>query len=66
MFNNTKYTKWYFSIIESAKTRHLSGYVERHHIIPKCLKGTDDANNIVELSARKANLLAKKLVQGVL
>jgi hypothetical protein len=53
MFNNTKYTKWYFSIIESAKTRHLSGYVERHHIIPKCLKGTDNADNIVELSARE-------------
>lgn len=27
-------------------------YVERHHIVPRCLNGTDDPVNIVKLSAR--------------
>jgi hypothetical protein len=51
MFNNTKYTKWYFSIVDAAKS--TSGYTEQHHIIPKCLGGTDDADNLVNLSARE-------------
>ena len=25
------------------------GYVEKHHILPRCLGGTDDKENIVEL-----------------
>ena len=29
------------------------GYTEKHHIIPKCLGGTNDANNIAILSARE-------------
>ena len=53
MFNNTKYTKWYFSIVDTARTKSTSGYTEQHHIIPKCLGGTDDVNNLVNLSARE-------------
>jgi hypothetical protein len=53
MFNESKYTTWYFSIIEKSKDRILSGYTERHHIIPKCLGGTDNDINIVKLSARE-------------
>jgi hypothetical protein len=44
---------WYFSIIEKSKDRMISGYTERHHIIPKCLNGTNDHTNIVRLSARE-------------
>ena len=39
-------------------------YCEKHHIIPKCLKGTDDKSNIVRLTAREhyiAHLLLAKI-----
>lgn len=53
MFKDNKYSKVYFSIIERAKQdRHFS-YMESHHIIPKCLGGSDDASNIVRLTARE-------------
>lgn len=53
MFNNSKYTKWYFNIVGRASTRILQGYVEKHHIIPKCLGGSNDDKNIIELTARE-------------
>jgi len=36
--------------MERSKDRHLEGYVERHHIIPRCLGGTDAADNIAVLT----------------
>lgn len=53
MFNETKYTKIYFKIIDRAKTREVTGYSEKHHIIPKCLGGSDEVTNLVELTARE-------------
>lgn len=53
MFNETKYCKWYFNIIEKAKTRILNDYKEKHHIFPKSLGGTDSKDNIVELTAKE-------------
>jgi hypothetical protein len=47
------YEKIYNQIIERAKNRVLDSYTEKHHIIPKCMNGTDDTNNIVELTARE-------------
>jgi hypothetical protein len=38
-FLENKYTKWYFSIISNAQSREVSGYIEKHHIIPKSLGG---------------------------
>ena len=46
------YQKIYNQIINRAKTRQLEGYVERHHIIPKCMGGIDK-DNIVRLTARE-------------
>jgi hypothetical protein len=48
-----KYAKTYFRIIDRAQYRILTGYTERHHIIPRSLGGTDDPTNIVVLSARE-------------
>lgn len=53
MFNNTKYTKYYYSIIQKAQLRDLSGYSEKHHIIPRSLGGSDESNNLVKLTARE-------------
>lgn len=47
------YSKIYDSIIERAKTRVLIDYSEKHHILPKCLGGTDTHNNLVKLTFRE-------------
>jgi hypothetical protein len=48
-----KYNTWYNNITENARTRALSGYTERHHIIPKSLGGDDSKENLVDLTARE-------------
>lgn len=56
MFNDTKYTKWYYSIILSSKARVVNrkdDYYEEHHIIPKKLGGVNTKDNLVLLSARE-------------
>lgn len=47
------YQKIYNQIIERAKNRQLEEYKEKHHILPKCLGGSNDKNNLVELTARE-------------
>lgn len=44
--------KVYSDIIEIAHKNPPIGYCETHHIIPRCLGGTDDPSNLVDLSAR--------------
>lgn len=48
-----KYNRWYNSIIERARNRKLDSYTEKHHILPRSLGGTDDKNNLVNLTARE-------------
>ena len=48
-----KYDQWYNSIIKRARTRVLEDYTEKHHIQPRSLGGTDDKNNLVDLTARE-------------
>lgn len=58
------YEAIYEKLIIRAKDRKLEGYVERHHIIPRCLKGTDDSFNIVLLTPEEhylAHLLLVKI-----
>ena len=67
MYLDNKYTKWYYSIIKSAKANPFDGYTEKHHIIPKCLGGTDEVDNLVVLSARQhfiCHWLLTKMVEG--
>jgi len=47
------YEKIYSQITERAKTRHLEGYKEKHHIVPKCMGGNNEKENIAELTARE-------------
>lgn len=44
------YRKHYDTLITRAKSRIIEGYVEKHHIIPECLGGTDDISNLVALT----------------
>lgn len=47
------YQKIYNQIIQRAQNRTLTTYIEKHHIIPKCLGGINEKENIVELTARE-------------
>lgn len=55
MFNNTKYTKWYFNLIDSRKNiiRDINIFTEKHHIIPKSLGGSNIKDNIISLTPRE-------------
>jgi len=67
IFANNKYSKWYNNIIKNAKTRHITGYVEKHHILPRSLGGSDLKSNIVSLSAREhfvCHMLLTKITSG--
>lgn len=57
------YHKIYNSIIERAKERTPHGYVERHHIIPKCLGGVDSRENLVSLTPEEHFLCHVLLVK---
>ena len=50
-------------IIERAQHRVPAGYTERHHIIPKCMGGTNDCHNLVRLTAREHFIVHKLLVE---
>lgn len=68
MFLKNKYTRIYWKIIESAQNRVLTGYTERHHIIPKSMGGGDNPDNLVELTAREhylVHLLLTKMTVGL-
>jgi hypothetical protein len=47
------YQRIYDQIIDRAKQRELGGYKESHHILPKCLGGSNSKENLVELTARE-------------
>jgi hypothetical protein len=69
MFINNKYTKWYYSIVDRAKSRTLSStiYTETHHIIPKSLNGNNNKNNLVKLTGKEhaiCHLLLIRMTEG--
>lgn len=45
--------KHYNLLIEKRKKSVPEGIVEKHHIVPKCLGGSDDVSNIVSLTPRE-------------
>lgn len=49
---NTHFLNRYNKIINHYKSVISEGYVEKHHIIPKCMGGSDDISNIVALPVR--------------
>jgi hypothetical protein len=48
-----KYKQWYANITERAKNRILETYTESHHVVPRSLGGGDEADNLVNLTARE-------------
>ena len=60
----------YQRLIAKAKARVCpDGYVERHHILPKALGGSDDSSNLVALTAKEhflAHVLLAKIHGGIM
>lgn len=50
-------------IINRAKNRVLEGYKEIHHIIPRCLGGTNDDDNLVSLTAKEHFIIHRLLTK---
>jgi hypothetical protein len=67
-YENNKYSMWYFSLVNSRKYKNnTSVYLEKHHIIPKSLGGSDTEENLVFLTAREhyiAHILLVKMLKG--
>lgn len=62
-----KYTRWYNQIVDRARFRITEDYTETHHIKPRSLGGTDDIDNLVELTAREhfiCHWLLTKMTKG--
>ena len=57
------YTKIYNALIERARNRDIDGYSERHHIVPRCLGGTEDKSNIVALTPEEHYVCHQLLVK---
>jgi hypothetical protein len=67
MYLQNKYLNIYNNIIERAKSRTLEGYKEKHHIVPKSIGGTDEPENLVELTSKEHYLchrILTKITEG--
>ena len=55
LFTANKYTRWYYDIVDRAKTRVLDAdtYIETHHIIPRSLGGDNNKSNLAILTGRE-------------
>jgi hypothetical protein len=57
------YQRIYNAIIERSKQRTLLEYTEEHHIVPRCIGGTDDLHNLVMLTPEEHYVCHQLLVK---
>jgi len=57
------YHSHYNRLIGRAKTRLIEGYTELHHILPKCMGGLDNPDNLVRLTAEEHFVAHQLLIQ---
>lgn len=57
------YYRIYNSLIDRAKAREITGYCEKHHVVPRCLGGTDTQENLVKLTPEEHYLAHQLLVK---
>lgn len=57
------YKNIYNNLISKGQNRIIEGYKEKHHIIPRCMGGNDDANNLVFLTAEEHYLAHQLLIK---
>lgn len=57
------YQKIYNNITRRGQNRILEGYSEKHHIVPRCMGGTDEVTNLVSLTPEEHYLCHLLLVK---
>lgn len=57
------YQKIYDNLIARASNRILEGYTEKHHIVPRCMGGSDDPSNLVRLTPEEHFLCHQLLLK---
>ena len=57
------YAAHYDKLIFRARTRILDCYRERHHVIPKCMGGSNARDNIVELTGAEHYVAHQLLIK---
>jgi len=57
------YAANYERLIARARGRELSGYREKHHVVPRCMGGGNEAGNIVELTGEEHYVAHQLLVK---
>lgn len=57
------YNKIYDALISRSVNRTIDGYVERHHIVPRCMDGGDNKENIAILTPEEHFLAHQLLVK---
>lgn len=57
------YAKIYDNLVARARGRVVDGYTEKHHIMPRCMGGSDDTENLVRLTASEHFLAHQLLVK---
>lgn len=57
------YTKIYDQLISRGRNRALTGYKESHHIVPRCMGGSDSKDNLVDLTPEEHYLAHQLLVR---
>lgn len=67
IFLENKYSNIYYSIIKNAKSQSRikqvgDGY-QTHHIIPRCMGGTDDSDNLVVLTYKEHRICHRLLIE---
>ena len=70
IFLDNKYTKWYYELIKTRKKiiRCDIDILQKHHIIPKSLGGSDKFSNLIKLTPREhyiCHLLLLEMTFGV-
>lgn len=57
------YRKHYMLLIDRAKCRVIDAHTEKHHIVPRCMGGKDDPNNLVRLTPEEHYVAHQLLVK---
>lgn len=61
------YKMHYDALMQKARVRSLNCYSERHHVIPRCIGGSNQESNVVRLTPEEhytAHLLLAKIHRG--
>ncbi len=57
------YLKHYERLIVRARTRSLEGYFEEHHVLPRCIGGSDHIDNLVQLTPEEHYVAHQLLIK---